>query len=421
MAVTVGAGEMTADRQVPAQITALGYRDYRWFWVSSIVSNTGSMMHMAALNWVVAELHGVTTATVIASVGLIPMLISAPIGGALADRYERRSVFLWAVVLQMFTAAALAIAYQLGWTSVFTFAVLAVVGGFTGSIGAPVQQAIIPDLVPVTVMRNASVLNSTQFTVSRSLGPTIGGLLIGSIGATAVFWANTASFAVLILALQRMSHRPAAAPVAEREGHIAAFRSGLRYTAGTPGLRLTMSLGFLAAFVSAPLQMNGQVIAREAFDAGPTAFGLLVGAFGYGSLLSAIGVLAFDRGWTHRGLMMAGFPVFAAGLLGLAIAPVVALGIVANALVGIAFMVLMSTTMSATHALCADEYRGRVMSVWMIVWGVAAPLGIMLTGLAEVIGIRWVLALDAAILALFFAVAVARGSFALLDPDPADG
>lgn len=118
---------------------------------------------------------------------------------------------------------------------------------------------------------------------------------------------------------------------------------------------------------------------------------------------------------------MAGFPVFAAGLLGLAIAPVVALGIVANALVGIAFMVLMSTTMSATHALCADEYRGRVMSVWMIVWGVAAPLGIMLTGLAEVIGIRWVLALDAAILALFFAVAVARGSFALLDPDPADG
>jgi MFS family permease len=408
--------EAVPDRRVPGQVAALGYRDYRWFWVASVVSNTGSMMHMAALNWVVADLPGVTAATFVAGVGLIPMLVSSPIGGAIADRYERRLVFLWAVVLQMLTAAALALAYEAGWTSVGTFVALAVIGGFTGSIGAPVQQAIITDLVPVAAMRNASVLNSTQFTVSRSLGPTLAGVLIGPLGAGTVFWANTVSFAVLIVGLNRMERRPPPSRPSDAEGYVAAFRSGCRYTLGNAGLRVTLLAGFIVALVSSPLQLNGQVIAKEAFDAGPTAFGLLVGAFGYGSLVSALGVLAFDRGWTHRGLVLTGFPLFAAGLFGLSVSPVVALGIVANAVVGIAFMILMSTILSATHALCDDEYRGRVMSVWMLLWGVAAPIGIAVTGLAEVIGIRWILAGFAVLLAGFTLLARARGSFDLIDP-----
>ena len=408
--------ELTPDRRVPQQVLALGYRDYRWFWSASVVSNTGSMMHMAALNWVVADLHGVTAATIIASIGILPMVISSPIGGALADRYERRRVFLWALWLQMFAAGALAFAYQAGWTGLSTFVALAVGGGFVGAIGSPVQQAIITDLVPVSAMRNASVLNSTQFTVSRSLGPTLAGLLIGTVGASTVFWANTISFAVLIVALRGMTKRPPPARSADSIGYLAAFASGCRYSARHPGLRVAMMAGFVMAFVTAPLQLNGQVIAREAFDAGPTAFGLLVGAFGYGSLAAAIGVLAFDRGWSHRALISIGLPLLAAGLYGLSVAPVVALGIVANAVVGAAFMLAMSTTISSVHALCDDEYRGRVMSAWLILWGLAAPLGVMLTGLTNVIGIRWVLAIDATLVVAFFAFTRLRGRLHLLDP-----
>ncbi len=408
--------ELTADRHVPRQVVALGYRDYRWFWGSSVVSNTGSMMHMAALNWVVADLHGVTAATVIASIGVIPMLISSPIGGSLADRFERRRVFLWAVWLQTLAAGALAFAYQAGWTGLPAFAVLAVLGGFVGSIGAPVQQAIITDLVPPSAMRNASVLNSTQFTVSRSLGPTLAGLLIGVFDASTVFWANTVSFVALVVALRGMTRRPAPARPVDAVSYLAAFGSGCRYSARHPGLRIALIAAFVMAFVSAPLQLNGQVIAREAFDAGPTAFGLLVGAFGYGSLVAALGLLAFDRGWSHRALATTGFPLLAAGLFGLAVAPVVALGIVANALVGVAFMLAMSTIMSSVHSLCDDEYRGRVMSVWMILWGLAAPLGIMLTGLSSLIGIRWVLVIDATLVAVFFAITHLRGRLRLLDP-----
>lgn len=406
------------DRPVPAQVAALGYRDYRWFWTSSVVSNTGSMMHMAAVNWVVAELHGVTTATFVASLGLVPMLISSPIGGAVADRYERRLVFLWAVVLQALTAGSLALAYEAGFTSVGVFVAFAMIGGFTGSLGAPVQQAIITDLVPTTAIRNASVLNSTQFTVSRSLGPTLAGLLIGVFGASTVFWLNTASFAALILALQRMHHRPPPERGPDAEGYVEAFTAGCRYTFGHRGLRVAVVAGLVVAYAAAPLQLNGQVIAKEAFDAGPAAFGLLVGAFGYGSLLAALGVLAFDRGWTHRGLMLTGLPLFAGGLLALAAAPVVALGILANTVIGIAFMLLISTILSSIHALCDDAFRGRVMSVWMLLWGLASPLGIAMTGLAEVVGIRWVIAANGIAIASYFLIARARGSFALLDPEP---
>lgn len=413
---TATAAPDVADRRVPSNVAALGYRDYRWFWTASIVSNTGSLMHMAALNWVVADLHGVTTATVIASIGVVPMLISSPIGGSLADRFERRRVFLWTVCLQTLTAAAVAIAYSAGWTGVATFATLAVVGGFTGSIGAPVQQAIVTDLVPATAMRNASVLNSTQFTVSRSLGPTIAGLMIAPFGAATVFWANTISFVALIVALQVMSRRPAPARSPGRRQPVAEFVDGVRYVRASPGLRMSMAGGFVLAFASSPLQLNGQVIAKKAFDAGPTAFGLLVGAFGYGSLAGAIGLLVFDKGWTHRRILGVAAPVFAVGLGGLAISPVVALGIVANAVIGVAFMLSMSTILSATHALCADAFRGRVMSVWMIVWGVAAPLGIALSALASSIGIRWVMAIYALVVAAFFGLAALRGRIRHLDP-----
>jgi hypothetical protein len=79
-------------------------------------------------------------------------------------------------------------------------------------------------------------------------------------------------------------------------------------------------------------------------------------------------------------------------------------------------MILMSTILSATHALCDDEYRGRVMSVWMLLWGVAAPIGIMVTGLAETLGIRWILAGFATLLAAYTLLARWRGSFDLIDP-----
>jgi predicted MFS family arabinose efflux permease len=270
-------------------------------------------------------------------------------------------------------------------------------------------------------MRNASVLNSTQFTVSRSLGPTLAGLLLGPLGPSTVFWANTVSFGVLIVALRTMERRPPPARGNDGEGYVDAFRAGCRYTLRSAGLRVTMLSGFIVALVSSPLQLNGQVVAKEAFDAGPTAFGLLVGAFGYGSLVSALGVLAFDRGWTHRSLAMVGFPLFAAGLYGLAVSPVVALGILANGVVGIAFMILMSTILSATHALCDDEYRGRVMSVWMLIWGTAAPIGIMITGLAEAVGIRWILGGFATLILAYTVFARMRGSFDLIDPPVAHG
>ena len=379
------------------------------------------MMHLAAINWTVADLHGVTTASVIASLGLIPMLVSSPIGGWMADRFERRAVFLWTVVLQTITAAAASLAYAVHWRSVTTFLVLAIVGGFTGSLGAPVQQAIITDLVPTEAVRNASVLNSTQFTISRSFGPTLAGLIIDLSDPSVVFWTNTLSFVALLIALSFMTRRPITEARQESEKIIPAFISGCRYTWANRGLRVAVGAGVLVAFVAAPLQLNGQVIAKEAFDAGPTAFGLLVGGFGYGSLAAALGVLAFDRGYSHFQFMSVGLPLFGLGFFALAVSPIVALGIASTLLIGVAFMLLISTTMSSVHALCDDSYRGRVMSVWMVLWALASPAGVAVTALAGSVPIRAIIAASGVIVVLYTIVGRARGSLRLLDPSDEAG
>ena len=415
----LGDGEPLPDRRVPPAVAALGYREFASYWLAGIVSNSGSMMYLAAIGWVVAvQTDSALLVTLVAFIGLVPMLVLSPVGGALADRFPRKRLLMMTIIGQMISAAALAAVYQAGLASFWVLFTFSVVGGCTGALGAPVQQALVPELVPHSHLRNAVVLNSTQYNVARAAGPMVAGLMIDITGPGVVFWFNALSFGAVLLALSRM--RPSPAPHStERDGYVREFTEGARYAWSVPGIRMALLGASVVAFVSSPLQWLAPVVARQAFDATATQYGLLLGAMGIGAIVGGIGLLAFERGTPNSWLVARGYPTFAAAVLVLAVSPYYWLGVAAMFVGGMAFIVLGSSHNSSLQAVCEDRFRGRVLSLWMMIYGGVVPVSVLLQGsLADVVGIRWVLAADSMLLLGFVIWAAGRGMLAHLDPVP---
>ena len=404
------------DWRVPVPVQALGYRDYRLYWTTSVVSNVGSIMYLAAIGWLVEDItDDPWKVTVAAVAGLIPLFVMSPFGGSLADRYSRTRLFLATVVGQMVVAVALAWVVQIDAETFWVLVAFSLGGGATASVGAPVQQAIVVELVPGEVMRNAVFLNSTQWNISRAVGPMLGGWLIQFWGPAAAFWFNAASFTVLVIGLSLLPPRPPPG-ASSSQGFLADFLSGFRYARSIEGIRVVMLASFMLAAAISPTQWLAPVIADDAFGVDAAGFGFLLGAFGVGSLIGAALMLQFDRGNPYSQLATIGMAVVALFTLALAVVPTFALGVVAIGGVGLAFMVTMPTLTSALQSLCDDAFRGRVMSLWMMLFGLAAPFSILVQGgIASVIGIRWVLVITAIAVTAYLASQLTRGRFRHLD------
>ncbi|MCY3890691.1 MAG: MFS transporter [bacterium] len=404
------------DWRAPRSVQALGYRDYRLYWTTSVVSNIGSMMYLAAIGWLVEDITDDSwKVTVAATVGLVPLLIMSPFGGSLADRYSRTRLFLVTVVGQMVVAVALAWVVQIDAETFWVLVAFSFGGGATASVGAPVQQAIVVELVPGGVMRNAVFLNSTQWNISRAVGPMLGGWLIQFFGPASAFWFNAASFTVLVIGLSFLPPRPPPG-ASSSQGFLADFLSGFRYASGIEGIRVVMLASFMLAAAISPTQWLAPVIADDAFGVDAAGFGVLLGAFGLGSLVGAVLLLQFDPNTPYSRLVAIGMAAVAVFTLVLAVVPTFALGVVAMGGVGLAFMVTMPTLTSALQSQCDDAYRGRVMSLWMMLFGLAAPASILVQGgIASVIGIRWVLVITAIAVAAYLASQLTRGSLRHLD------
>ena len=374
------------------------------------------MMYLAAIGWLVEDItDDPWKVTVAATAGLIPLLIMSPFGGSLADRYSRTRLFLATVVGQMVVAVALAWVVQIDAETFWVLVAFSLGGGATASVGAPVQQAIVVELVPGGAMRNAVFLNSTQWNISRAVGPMLGGWLIQFWGPAAAFWFNAASFTVLVIGLSLLPPRPPPG-ASSGQSFLADFLSGFNYARSIEGIRVVMLASFMLAAAISPTQWLAPVIADDAFGVDAAGFGVLLGAFGVGSLVGALLLLQFDQGIPYSRLTAVGFAIVALFTLVLAVVPTFGLGVMAIGAVGLAFMVAMPTLTSALQSLCDDAFRGRVMSLWMMLFGLAAPLSILVQGaLASTIGIRWVLAITAMLIAVYLASQLFRHRFRHLD------
>jgi DHA3 family tetracycline resistance protein-like MFS transporter len=302
-------------------LAPLRHRDYRLLVGGMSVSLLGDGLFLVALAWQVYTLSDVPTA--LATVGIamtVPTIVCLLVGGAVSDRYDRRLVMLVADVARALVLAALAALAVTGALKLWELLVIAVIYGAATAFFNPASDALVPQLLPPDALAQANSLDQLIRPLAlRLVGPALGGLLVGAVGAGWAFGLDAASFAISVAALLAMSPSPVSAASASgtRSG-AGEIRAGLRYVRRQPWLWATLVSAAVAYLLfMGPTEVLLPFVVKHRFAHGATDLGLIFAAGGLGSLVCAlaIGQLGLPRRsitfmyvvWTFATLAVAGY------------------------------------------------------------------------------------------------------------------
>jgi MFS family permease len=378
-------------------------RNYRIYASANLVSLTGTWMQRIGQDWLVLQLSGDSGVALglITALQFGPTLLLSMYGGVLADRYAKRRVLVITQALMGLLALVLGVLVAADGIALWHVFVLAGALGAVSAIDAPVRQSFVSEMVGPEYLANAVSLNSTIFNGARLVGPSIAGVVIGAAsGDTApAFLVNAASFAFTIGALLAM--RPGelhpSPPVARGKGQL---REGLRYTWAHPDLVLAMGLAFVLGTFAFNYQVTIALMAREVFDLGAQAFGLLSTCFAVGSLSGAL--LSTRRSARPRQRFLVGAAIVF-GLLTMACGLVPGYWAFAAVLVptGAAGLVFSVANNSFVQLGVDPQMRGRVMALYFMCFMGGTPLGAPIVGwISEHLGAPWGLILGGAVAVL---------------------
>jgi MFS family permease len=360
---------------------ALRHRNFRLLFIGAFLSNVGTWMQAIALSWYVFLLtHSAFWVSFVTFVNFIPTVLS-PIGGVYTDRLDRKRILLATQSFMMMDAALLATLAWLHHATLFTVLALTFGQGLAFALNGPTWQAFVPSLVPPEAMVNAISLNSAQFSLARVVGPAVAGVVIASYsaGAALVFTVNAVSFLTVIGALMMMRTRPVV--VAERERVRDLLRTGLAYTWENRRIRAMIAAIAVVSFFAAPAASLLPVFAAKVYGRGAGTYGSLAAALGVGSVA---GALTLGRLGNRIGRRVVALAATSAGVSLLLFGAVrsYAAGLILMFLFGAAYLLVISGTNSDIQLAVDDRLRGRVISVWMLAFGVTYPVGSLLAGVA---------------------------------------
>jgi len=371
--------------------SALRLYNFRLFFVSQVVSISGTWMQSVAQSWLVLDLGGGSVdlgVTVALQFG--PILFLGAWAGALADRHDKRRLL---VLTQSGMAVLALVLGVLTLTDVVTVWIVWVLAGLTGIVTAvdmPARQSFVYEMAGPGDLNNAVALNAVVVNSSRIIGPAIGGVLIASAGVAVCFLFNGASFAAVIgaLLLMRRAELFTAKRAERRPGQI---RAGLRYTWHTPALRVPLLMMAVVSTLAYNFSVVLPLLARVVYGRGGGAYGATFSAMGIGALAGAL--FMASRARPSRRLLVASTFAFGVCSIALAAAPEYAWALVVLVPLGATGVLFVNTTNSLLQLNADDAMRGRVMSLWAIVFFGSTPIGGPLTGLvARAVGVQWAVA-----------------------------
>jgi len=372
---------------------ALQVRNYRLFWIGQMISQTGSWMQRTAQDWLVLQLtHSPFALGLVTALQFLPVLLLSLIGGVITDRWPKHRLVTITQVAALLQAAVFATLVGTGAIQLWHVYVLATIQGIITAIDNPVRQSFVVELVGREHLINAVALNSMLFNASRIVGPALAGIMIARASSTLsgislVLTVNAISFVAVLVGLLMMnpsefSNVPPV--VAGKMGRR--LIEGLAYVWHTPSVMLVMivvaAIGTFGYNFSVVLPLlSGFVLHTDA-----AGFGALSAFLGFGSVVGAI-TTAYMR-QVSVGRLMLSSTAFAILLGAVAISTNYVISgalLIALGFAGILFSTSANTLLQLN---VPDALRGRVMSLYMLLFAGSTPIGGLLIGtLSIVIGV----------------------------------
>lgn len=408
VATGIAAAHAQADAPRQGIAASLAFSDYRWLWSGTLVTSTGQWMQQVAQGWLVLALTN--SAFYLGLVGFangIPMLLLAPFAGVLLDRFDRRRVLLTFQALSMLVALALATLVATGAVRPWHVLITSLLGGAFLSVVFPARQTLVPAVVPRAYLTNAISLNSAGQNATRVAGPALAGIVIAVTSLASCFFLQAAGFVWAAWATSRLRVRPNAAATS-RAGVWANFAEGLRYIAGRKDIAALLSLAAVPPLFGMPYYQFLPVVARDVLQTGSQGLGVLMAAGGTGSLLASLGIAALGDVPGKGKWLLASALSFGVMLTLFAQSHWFLLSLALMAGVGASSAVYMAVNNTLLMLLTPDAMRGRVMSVYVMCWGLV-PLGTLPEGVAASLwGAPAAIALGGAVCAAFVLLLAAK-------------
>jgi MFS family permease len=362
-------------------VRSLRHPNFQLFFGGQLISLIGTWMDTVAEAWLVYRLtHSSLLLGVASFAGQIPVFLLAPIGGVVADRFNRRSVVVATQAASMVLASMLAFLTLTNRVTVVDVITLAALLGAVNAFDIPARQAFLVDMVGREDLMNAIALNSSMFNGARVIGPSIAGILVAQIGEGWCFFANAVSYIAVIAGLLMMKIEPKNLAKQHSVSPWEHVAEGFRFVRNTAPIRAILMLLGVVSVVGMPYTVLMPIFASQILHGNADTLGVLMGATGIGALCGAL--LLASRRRVHglgRWVFVAccGFGAF---LILFALSHWYIVSVALLVPVGFCMMVQMASSNTLIQAMVPDELRGRTMAVYSMVFMGVAPVGALFAG-----------------------------------------
>ena len=362
-------------------IRLLGTRRFGTFWFASLLANIGTWAQQVAQPWLMLSLGASPFLLGLDAFALgAPVLLLTLVGGALADHGDRRRIIAVFQSIQMLCPVLLLVLILTGTVRPWVVIVLSLVVGVTDALSMPSFQSIVPSIVEREQIPSGIALNTTQFNLSRILGPAVAGVLMASVGLAGAFAVSAVSYLPFILVALWIlpPGRPGQLAASGLDRHK--LWAGVREVVHEPGLRGALLTVFLTSLLSAPLITFSPVLVKEVFQGSAGQFSTAMAAFGVGGLLGAAGLLAVSPQRDRRPIST----WFAAAYAVIVVAAALnrwAWGLPALlVLAGIAMTASNASANAMLQSSAPARIRGQTVSLFMLAMRGGMALGSLVTG-----------------------------------------
>ncbi len=340
-------------------------------------------MQRVAMSWLVYRITDSPVALgTVEFLGQIPIFLLGLFAGPLLDRWELKRVVAICQFLAMGQALFLAFETLQGTITYGAILAAATVLGVINAFEMPARHSFVihmverrDDLAPAIAM------NSVLFNSARLFGPSLGGVIIASIGEGSCFLVNALSYLSIIVALALMKTAPTRKP-GGRGGYLADLAVGLSHAWSFLPLRRLLSVLVLMSLAGFPYITLLPVFARDILGGDATTLGFLLGALGLGALLSAASLAMRPSLEDLDGRTAASIVAFGIALPAFSCSRSVALSLLLMAAAGYFSIATVVACNTLIQSLVDDDKRSRIMSLYSMALLGLAPFGSLMAGLA---------------------------------------
>lgn len=386
---------------IASAFPALQNREYKLYFSGQLVSLIGTWLQIVAQGWLVLKLtNSAFQVGFVTALSTFPSLFLALFGGVIVDYFPKKNILLFTQTTAMILAFLLGILTILNVIAVWQISIIAFLLGVVNAVDAPARQAFVSETVTTEQLPSAIALNSGVFNAARVIGPSVAGLIIALIGVGGAFLLNGISYIAVVAALLAMKMQPNFTK--KKLQAFTSIKEGLSYSFTHPILRTLIIFTGVSSVFGWSYTTIMPVIAQDEFHLGAAGLGYLYAASGLGSLLATFMISIFSKKISPMVFIFGGNTLFAVSILLFSFTTDLHFALPLLFFSGFGLLSQFAMMNTTIQQIVKSEFRGRVMSIYILMFVGLTPLGSFEVGLlSEKMGTDFAIRTGAAIVFLF--------------------